>query len=63
MGYKVSREQLRQEIRFSDPLHCALRWRGGLTSRYPYSVPGPNSLWHIGKIFYKCVCCINFVFM
>jgi len=49
MGYKVTRERLRQEIRFSDPLQSALRWRGGLTSRRPYSVPGPNSLWHIGK--------------
>ena len=49
MGYKVSRQRLRQEIRNSDPLHVALRWRGGLTSRHPYSVPGPNSLWHIGK--------------
>ena len=49
MGYKVTRERLRQEIRSSDPLHSALRWRGGLTSRRPYSVPGPNSLWHIGK--------------
>ena len=49
MGYKVTRERIRQEIRNSDPLHSALRWRGGLTSRRPYSVPGPNSLWHIGK--------------
>ena len=49
MGYKVSRQRLRQEIRNSDPLHVALRWRGGLTSRRPYSVPGPNSLRHIGK--------------
>ena len=49
MGYKVSRQRLKQEIRNSDPLHVALRWRGGLTSRRPYSVPGPNSLWRIGK--------------
>ena len=49
MGYKVTRERIRQEIRNSDPLHSALRWRGGLMSRHLYSVPGPNSLWHIGK--------------
>lgn len=49
MGYKVTRERLRQAIRSIDPLHTALRWRGGLTSRRPYSVPGPNSLWHIGR--------------
>lgn len=49
MGYRVTRERLRQEIKSSDPLHSVLRWKGGLTSRRPYSVPGPNSLWHIGK--------------
>lgn len=49
MGYKVTRDRLRQAIRLMDPLHTALRWRGGLTSRRSYSVPGPNSLWHIGK--------------
>ena len=50
MGYKVTRDRLRQAIRQMDPLHTALRWRGGLTSRRPYSVPGPNSLWHIGMM-------------
>lgn len=47
MGHKVTRHRLREAIRITDPLHTALRWRGGLTSRRPYSVPGPNSLWHI----------------
>ena len=32
MGYKVSRQRLRQEIRNSYPLHVALRWRGVQTS-------------------------------
>ena len=49
MGFIVRRERLRQTIRQVDPLHTALRWRGELTSRRPYSVPGPNSLWHMGK--------------
>ena len=49
-GIRVSRERLRNALRRSDPLTSALRWRGGLTRRRPYSVPGPNSLWHIGKI-------------
>jgi len=49
MGYKVTRDRLRQEVRSADPLFTALRWRGGLTCRRPYNVPGPNSLWHIGK--------------
>jgi CRP-like cAMP-binding protein len=49
MGYKVTRERLRQATRRIDPLCTALRWKGGITSRRPYSVPGPNSLWHIGE--------------
>ena len=49
MGFYVSRERLGRAIRTADPLHTALRWRGNLTTRRPYSVPGPNSLWHIGK--------------
>ena len=49
MGYRVTHSRLRQAIRASDPINTALRWSGGLTSRQPYSVPGPNSLWHIGE--------------
>ena len=49
MGFVVRRERLRQAIRGIDPLHTSLRWRGYLTGRRPYSVPGPNSLWHLGK--------------
>ena len=48
-GFHVSRQRLRRAIRTTDPLHTALRWRGDLTPRHPYSVAGPNSLWHIGK--------------
>lgn len=44
LGYRVTRERLRKEIRRTDPLHTALRWGGLLTSRRPYSVCGPNSL-------------------
>ncbi len=47
-GYQISRERVRQALRLSDPLSSALRWPGGLTHRRPYSVAGPNSLWHIG---------------
>ena len=49
MGLQVTRERVRQAIRRTDPLNTALRWRD-LVSRRPYSVPGPNSLWHIGKL-------------
>ena len=50
MGFKVRRERLRQAMREIDPIHTALRWRGELVQRQPYSVPGPNSLWHIGEL-------------
>ena len=50
-GYHISRERVRQALRSSDPLSSALRWPGGLTHRHPYSVAGPNSLWHIGRYY------------
>jgi len=49
-GYSVTRERMRQVIRATDPINTSLRWRGNLSQRRPYSVPGPNSLWHIGKV-------------
>ncbi len=51
-GYRVPRARLRHAIHESDPLNTPLRWRGGLTARRPYSVPEPNSLWHIGMSMY-----------
>ena len=50
MNIQASRERVRHIRRRIDPLNTALRWGGNLTSRRPYSVPGPNSLWHIGII-------------
>ena len=50
MGFHVAWDQVRQATRTTDPLNTALRLPGGLTSRRPYSVPGPNSLWHIGYL-------------
>ena len=49
-GYKVTRERIRRTLREIDPLSVARRWPGGLSRRCPYSVPGPNSLWHLGKV-------------
>ena len=49
MGYFVTRSRLRDVIHTIDPISTALRWRGDIHARRPYSVPGPNSLWHIGK--------------
>ena len=50
MGFNVTRERVRQAVRESDPIHTALRWRGESVQRQPYSVLGPNSLWHIGTL-------------
>ena len=47
-GIIVTQERVRQTLRSIDPLGTALRWPAGATKRCPYSVPGPNSLWHIG---------------
>ncbi len=33
-------------IHHTDPINTALRWQQ-MVRRRPYSVPGPNSLWHI----------------
>ena len=49
MGYHVSREHVEHAIRATNPINFALRWQGILTPRHPYSVPGPNSLCHIGR--------------
>ena len=48
-GYRISRARVREAVRSADPLSRLLRWPGMLTRRRPYSVAGPNSLWHIGK--------------
>ena len=50
LGYQVTRDRVRQAIRATDPLSVALRSLPAVTSRRPYSVPGPNSLWHIGEL-------------
>ena len=49
MDVVVTRERVRSVIRRIDPLNTALRWGGNSTTRRPYSVPGPNSLWHLGE--------------
>ena len=52
LGYHVCRQRLREAIRRTDPLNTPLRWQGILTTRRPYSVPAPNSLWHVGMLGY-----------
>ena len=53
LGYRVTRERVRHAVRTCDPLSAALKWHEIVTRRRPYSVPGPNSLWHIGM--YTCI--------
>jgi hypothetical protein len=46
-GIVVPRHRVRQILHRVDPISIALRWHSK-TKRRPYSVPGPNSLWHLG---------------
>jgi len=47
---QVTRERIRNSLKPIGPLGSALMSRAGLTHRRTYSVPYPNSLWHIGNI-------------
>ena len=53
-GFKVSRSCLRDIIHEIDPIGTSSRWNAKLTRR-KYSVPGPNSLWHIGMYSDLCI--------
>lgn len=52
-GLYVQRNRVRNAIRAVDPLN-ALRAPHGLSRRHCYSVPAPNSLWHIGECIINC---------
>ena len=45
----VPRWRIRNSLHRVDPIHTPLRWRARIQRR-PYSVPGPNSLWHLGRL-------------
>ena len=47
-GVIVPRRRIREAVHRVDPINVALRWQPRIKRRC-YSVPGPNSLWHIGK--------------
>ena len=49
MGFKIARSRVCDYIQTTDLIETALRWRGQLAPRQPYSVLVPNLLWHIGK--------------
>ena len=42
------------EFNTTDPINTTLRLRENLSQRQPYSVPGPTSLWHVGKQMFLC---------
>ena len=42
------RRRVQDAIHTVDPINTSLRWAPRLRRR-PYSVPGANALWHIGK--------------
>ena len=44
----VPRRRVRETLHTVDPINTALRWSTKITRRQ-YCVPGPNSLWHIGR--------------
>ena len=50
LGFKVTRARVHEAMRVSDPINTALRWRE-ITPCQPYSVPGPNFLWHIDAYY------------
>lgn len=54
-GIKVTRERVRHTLQLIDPLGRMMRCLPGSIRRQPYSVPGPNSLWHIGELILKPV--------
>ena len=45
MGYHIQRHRIRSSIHRVDPVGPAIRW-ANFIERRPYSVAGPNSLWH-----------------
>ena len=46
LGLRLQRQRVRESIARVDPTNAHIRW-AITVSRRAYSVPGPNSLWHI----------------
>ena len=56
IGHYTTNVHVRESIRRTDPLNTPLRWGGDAHQRRPYSVPGPNLLWHLGLVtMYVCI--------
>ena len=58
MGYRIQRHRIRSSIHRVDPIGPAVRW-SNFIQRQPYSVAGPNSLWHNNRTH----CLIKWKFM
>ena len=54
LGYNVPRARVRSAIRATDPINTVLRWQGTVTSRRPYSVPGPIRYGTLVNFFIQC---------
>ena len=54
LGVVASREKLRSAIRYVGPAGLLQRWMGVIKRRV-YSVPFPNSLWHIDGEYMSCL--------
>ena len=52
MHYCIPWRRIRESLRRIDPLNTPLRWGRNRHLRRPYSVPGPNCLWHMGMYMY-----------
>ena len=48
IGLRVQQQRVSKAIVRVDPVNSRLRW-ACLVQRRKYSVPGPNSLWHIDR--------------
>lgn len=46
LGLRVQRDRIRASLTRVDPVNSQLRWASIITRR-TYSVPWPNSLWHM----------------
>jgi len=52
-GLVVQRERVRQSLKRIDPLSSSSRWARAVMRR-TYSVPTPNSLWHLDSHMKLC---------
>ena len=48
IGLRVQRRRVRERLTRVDPANTALRW-GIMVNRRQYSIPSPNSLWHLNE--------------